>query len=154
MQEFQHRAAITAFIWTMVTMIVAGILVFWSADAIPAPTANNPSADYSQALDLANQRLTEASQRIIALEQQQTGTVPTVTNVSHASPNEQTDPRITLDAAAATRIADEAAGNNHAIAPAYLVDLQGNIAWAIPYTPGIVYVRASDGEILLIERTH
>jgi len=159
MQEFQHRAAITAFIWTMVTMIVAGILVFWSADAIPTPAATTTTA-YSTALDVANQRLTEASQRIIALEQQQTSNmsasvdVPVSADAPVTLPTAQTDSRITLDARAATLIADEAVRNSHAIADAYLVDLQSNIAWAIPYETSIVYVRANDGEILLIEQTH
>lgn len=153
MQEFQHRAAITAFIWTMITMILAGILVFWSADAIPTP-ADTTTTAYSTALDVANQRLTEASQRIVALEQQQTDEVPAIADVPLTAPNEASDPRITLDGATATRIADAAAGNYHAIATAYLVDLQGNIAWAVPYESGIIYVRANDGEILLIEQTH
>jgi len=154
MQEFQRRAAISAFVWTMVTMIVAGILVFWSADVIPVSTTTQTTAAYSKALDLANQRLTEASQRIAALEQRQTTVEQASTDVQPTQVDSHSDPRITLDADTATRIAAEVAGTDRTIATAYLVDLEGNIAWAVPYESAIIYVHAHDGEIIFIERTH
>ena len=149
MDTIHQRSALSALVWTTVVMSLAGALVFGSVDAIPALPSPDNTAQYSAALDLANQRLSEASTRIQQLENQahndhnDQGTPPTTT----------TSPQTAIDANQARAIADQVAGRYHTIKNPQLVDFEGTIAWAVTYEPGIVYVNSTSGEIIYVERT-
>jgi hypothetical protein len=148
MNTIHQRSALSAFVWTTVVMSLAGALVFWSADAIPALPSIDSTTQYVEALDLANARLSEASTRIQQLENQvqhDQNTRPTTNNRS---------PQVAVDANQAITIADQVAGRYHAIKDPQLVDFEGIIAWAVTYEPGIIYVNSTSGEIIFVERSH
>lgn len=150
MVNIQQRAAFSAFIWTIIVMVFAGALVFWSIDSIPAiPNNNNNTADYEAALTLANQRLEEAATRISTLEQQvaQAREAQSAAVVPANTSNE-------IDANTAVELANQVAGRYSPVSDPELVDFQGERAWAVTYTPGVIYIRASDGQLLYVERTH
>ena len=151
MNTIHQRSALSAFVWTTVVMSLAGALVFWSVDAIPALPSIDSTTQYVEALDLANARLSEASTRIQQLENQvqhdqnDPNIHPTTNNHS---------PQVAVDANQAIAIADQVAGRYHAIKDPQLVDFEGTIAWAVTYEPGIIYVNSTSGEIIFVERSH
>jgi len=164
MERHERRAAFSAFIWTIVVMSIMGGLILWQSDAVHAIPSNKASTDtsdvtqYQQALDDANNRLTEASQRITTLEQQ-------VAQANHAAQTAQTAPQPVadtsantpsggVDAAAAIEIAKQVAGKLKPIQDPELVDLEGQTVWSIVYTPGTVYVSQTDGQIVLVQRNN
>lgn len=148
----ERRAALSAFIWTIVVMSIAGGLLLWQNDAIPnvpaSATTDTSVVAYQTALDTANSRLTEAGNRITALEQELAQTKQQTTN---SAPVEA---QAGIDADTAIKIAAQVAGKLQPIADPELVDLDGQPVWSITYTPGIVYVSQGDGQIVLVERTN
>ncbi len=152
MEQQERRAALSAFFWTITVMSVAGGILFWQADAIPSvPVAQaNEGAvsQYAAALVIANNRLTEAGNRIIALENQPTQPVEVPQEQIAAVPAAPT-----ITSAAALTSARSIAGALEPLAAPELVDLDGQTVWAIAYEPGTIYVSATDGTIVLVERT-
>ncbi|MCX6014497.1 MAG: hypothetical protein NT020_02715 [Chloroflexales bacterium] len=164
MERHERRAAFSAFIWTIVVMSIAGGLILWQSDAVHAVPNNQSTTDtsditqYQQALDDANNRLTEASQRITTLEQQvaqanQTGQTAQSVPQAVADTSANT-PTGGVDAAAAIEIAKQVAGKLKPIQDPELVDLEGKTVWSIVYTPGTVYVSQTDGQIVLVQRNN
>lgn len=148
-------------------MSIMGGLILWQSDAVHAIPSNQSTADtsditqYQQALDDANNRLTEASQRITTLEQQ----VAQANHAAQAAQTAQSAPQVVadtsintpsggVDAAAAIEIAKQVAGKLKPIQDPELVDLEGQTVWSIVYTPGTVYVSQSDGQIVLVQRNN
>lgn len=165
MERHERRAAFSAFIWTIVVMSIAGGLILWQSDAIHAVPGNQATADssdiitqYQNALDDANTRLTEASQRIMTLEQQvaQANQAGQTAQADQVVPPTTTDSAPTggVDATAAIEIAKQVAGRLKPIADPELVDLEGQTVWSIVYTPGTVYVSQTDGQIVLVQRNN
>lgn len=152
MEQHERRAALSAFFWTITVMSIAGGILFWQADAIPtvpvAQANEGAVSQYSAALEIANNRLTEAGNRIVALENQraqpidvpqvQRADVPAISNITST---------------AALTAARSIAGALKPLAPPELVDLDGQTVWSIVYEPGTVYVSATDGTVVLVERT-
>lgn len=164
MERHERRAAFSAFIWTIVLMSIVGGLILWQSDAVHAIPNNQSTADnsdvtqYQKALDDANNRLTEASQRITTLEQQVAQANHAV-QTAQAAPPADTNPSANtptggVDAAAAIEIAKQVAGRLKPIADPELVDLEGQTVWSIVYTPGTVYVSQTDGQIVLVQRNN
>ena len=151
MEQQERRAALSAFFWTITVMSIAGGILFWQADAIPSvPVAqanDGAVSQYAAALEIANTRLTEAGNRIMALENQpvqpidvpqvQIADVPAVPNITSA---------------AALSAARTIAGALETLTVPELVDLDGQTVWSIVYEPGTVYVSATDGTVVLVER--
>ena len=164
MERHERRAAFSAFIWTIAVMSIAGGLILWQSDAIHAVPSTQATADtsditsYQQALDEANNRLTEASQRITTLEQQvaQANQADQTAQADQVAPPATTDSAPTggVDATAAIEIAKQVAGRLKPIADPELVDLEGQTVWSIVYTPGTVYVNQADGQIVLVQRNN
>jgi hypothetical protein len=151
MEQHERRAALSAFFWTITVMSIAGGILFWQAEAIPTvPVAQaNESAvsQYAAALDIANNRLTEAGNRIMTLENQPAQPIDV--------PQEQivdVPAAPTITSAAALTSARSIAGALEPLAPPELVDLDGQTVWSIVYEPGTVYVSATDGTVVLVER--
>jgi hypothetical protein len=151
MEQHERRAALSAFFWTITVMSIAGGILFWQAEAIPTvPVAQaNESAvsQYAAALDIANNRLTEAGNRIMTLENQPAQPIDV--------PQEQivdVPAAPTITSAAALTSARSIAGALEPRAPPELVDLDGQTVWSIVYEPGTVYVSATDGTVVLVER--
>lgn len=173
MERHERRAAFSAFIWTIVVMSIVGGLILWQSDAVHAVPKNQSSTDtsditqYQQALDDANNRLTEASQRITTLEQQ-VAQVAQVAQANQAAQTAQTvqsapqavadtsanTPSGGVDAATAIEIAKQVAGKLKPIQDPELVDLEGQTVWSIVYTPGTVYISQTDGKIVLVQRNN
>ena len=151
MEQHERRAALSAFFWTITVMSIAGGILFWQAEAIPTvPVAQaNESAvsQYAAALEIANNRLTEAGNRIMTLENQpaQPIDVPQVqiADVPVAP---------TITSAAALTSARSITGALEPLTAPELVDLDGQTVWSIVYEPGTVYVSATDGTVVLVER--
>jgi hypothetical protein len=161
MERHERRAAFSAFIWTIVVMSIAGGLILWQSDAVHAVPNNQSTTDtsditqYQQALDDANNHLTEASQRITALEQQVAQANQAVQTVPQAVADTSTNvPTGGIDAAAAIEIAKQVAGKLKPVQDPELVDLEGQTVWSIVYTPGTVYVNQEDGQIVLVQRNN
>ena len=154
MDHNERRAAFSAFIWTIVVMSIVGGIVLWQGDlvhAVPASESANVSITaYQNALDIANSRLSDAGNRITALEQElaQAKQQPADTNTA---PTTGTNG---IDAETAIRIATQVAGRLQPVADPELVDLDGQTVWSIVYTPGTVYVSQADGQIVLVERNN
>jgi hypothetical protein len=151
MEQQERRAALSAFFWTITVMAIAGGILFWQAEAIPtvpvAQATDGAVSQYTVALEIANNRLTEAGNRIILLEQQLAQPV--------VAPQEQ----IAVESAAPTISSEVAltsarsiAGALEPLAPPELVDLDGQTVWAIVYEPGTIYVSATDGSVVSAER--
>jgi len=154
MEHQERRAAFSAFLWTITVMSIAGGMLFWKADMIPAiPQAQANEAavtQYATALDTANARLTEAGTRITKLEQElstQTSTVQQQAPVAEA-----VEPATAITSLQALESARTVAGSLKPIADPELVDLEGQTVWSITYQPGIVFVSATDGSIVLVQR--
>jgi hypothetical protein len=151
MEQQERRAALSAFFWTITVMAIAGGILFWQADAIPqvpvAQANDGAVSQYTAALALANNRLTEAGNRIISLEQQlaQPVVVPQeqIADVPAAP---------TITSAAALTAARSIAGALEPLTPPELVDLDGQTVWAIAYEPGTIYVSATVGSVVSAER--
>lgn len=164
MERHERRAAFSAFIWTIVVMSIVGGLILWHSDTIHAVPSNQSTTDksditqYQQALDDANNRLTEASQRITALEQQvaqANQTAQTAQSVPQAVADTSANtPSGDIDAAAAIEIAKQVAGKLQPVQDPELVDLEGQTVWSIIYTPGTVYISQTDGKIVLVQRNN
>ena len=167
MERHERRAAFSAFIWTIVVMSVVGGLILWQSDAVHVVPSNKPTADtsditqYQTALDDANNRLTEASQRITTLEQQvaQANQAAQTAQSAQSAPQAVADtaantPSGGVDAAAAIEIAKQVAGHLTPIQDPELVDLEGQTVWSIVYTPGTVYISQTDGKIVLVQRNN
>ena len=151
MEQQERRAALSAFFWTITVMTIAGGILFWQADAIPtvpvAQANDGAVSQYTAALALANNRLTEAGNRIISLEQQLAQ--PVVVPLEQIA-DEPVAPNISIDAAVTS--ARSIAGALEPLATPELVDLDGQIVWAIVYEPGTIYVSATDGSVVSAER--
>lgn len=151
MELQERRAALSAFFWTITVMAIAGGILFWQADAIPtvpvAQANDGAVSQYTAALTLANNRLTEAGNRISSLEQQLTQPVVVPQEqivVEPAAPN--------ISSEAALTSARSIAGALEPLSAPELVDLDGQTVWAIAYEPGTIYVSATDGSVVSAER--
>lgn len=159
MQHIERRAALSAFLWTVTVMALAGGALFYKADIIPqVPTNANAAAasdatvaEYATALDTANSRLTEAGNRITDLQnqlaQRTSAAAPAVDG-----PQQPAGTQTAVSAEQAIEYAKQIAGSLQPISAPELVDLEGQTVWSIAYTPGTVYVSAQDGSIALVER--
>lgn len=153
MEKQEQRAALSAFFWTITVMAIAGGFLFWKSDIIPAvPQPQNADAalaQYASALDTANARLTEAGTRITNLEhaltQQNTVAQPPAPSTDSQAPT-------VISSQQAIEAARTVAGALTPTADPELVDLEGQTVWSISYEPGIVYVSADDGTIVLVQR--
>lgn len=148
----ERRAALSAFIWTIIIMSITGALVLWQSDTIHTiPVAEGVDTSvtaYQTALDTANNRLLDAGKRITALEQELTQ----AQQRTNTTPPDTTQAGI--DARTAIEIAQQVAGRLQPIADPELVNLDGQPTWSIAYTPGTVYVSQADGQIVLVERNN
>lgn len=151
MELQERRAALSAFFWTITVMAIAGGILFWQADAIPtvpvAQVNNDAVSQYTTALALANNRLTEAGNRISSLEQQLTQPVVVPQEQIVVEPGA---PNISSEAALTS--ARSIAGALEPLSAPELVDLDGQTVWAIAYEPGTIYVSATDGSVVSAER--
>ncbi|MFM2308041.1 MAG: hypothetical protein RLY87_161 [Chloroflexota bacterium] len=154
MEKQERRAALSAFFWTITVMAIAGGVLFWQADIIPSvPQPQNTDAalsQYAAALDTANARLTEAGTRISSLERALT---QQTTAAQPSAPRSDTQASIAVSSEQALESARSVAGALAPTADPELVDLEGQTVWSIAYEPGIVYVSAVDGSVVLVQRT-
>ncbi len=154
MDHNERRAAFSAFIWTIVIMSIVGGIVLWQGNLVHTVPANESATvsvtAYQNALDIANSRLSDAGNRITALEQElaQAKQQPSDTNTAPSTASND------IDAETAIRIATQVAGRLQPVADPELVDLDGQTVWSIVYTPGTVYVSQADGQIVLVERNN
>jgi hypothetical protein len=155
MEHQERRAALSAFFWTISVMSIAGGLLFWQSDNIPTiPLAQANAAavtQYANALDTANIRLTEAGNRITILEQELTQ--QSTPSQPQSAVSESAAPATDITSQQALESARTIVGSLAPMADPELVDLEGQTVWSIPYQPGIVFVSARDGTILLVQRT-
>lgn len=153
MNHNERRAALSAFIWTIIVMSITGSLVLWQSDvihAVPVAEANTSVTAYQEALNTANTRLVDAGNRITALEQE----LAQAKQQSTSNAQDATTTQAGIDAQTAIQIAAQVAGRLQPVADPELVDLDGQPAWSIVYTPGTVYVSQTDGQIMLVERAN
>jgi uncharacterized membrane protein YkoI len=158
-------AVLTAFVLVLGGGLVARVSQTAAAPAAAptaAPTVSTPAADaaaqfqgimqqreaqYRQLIDQANQRLSDMNKQLAATQVAQAAPARASAPAAPA-PAQPAAPQITLSPDSARDIAVQAANFATMIRAPELVRFEGQVAYEVGFTRGVVYVDASTGAVL------
>lgn len=163
-------AVLTAFVLVLggglvarVSQTAAAPLAAPTAAAATAPAVSAPAAgmaaqlqeimqqreaQYRQLIDEANQRLAAMNQQLAAAQVAQSAPAKSAQAATTTRAAEPAQPAITLSAEAARNIAIDASNNATMIREPELVRFEGQVAYEVGFTRGVVYVDANTGAVL------